>query len=74
MTDDEERELHELKVAQMRADIANKEADTAYKQGLLRYEPWKLVLGSAAAGAAMLGAGAGIMVGILALVRWHTGQ
>lgn len=69
--DDEERQL---RVTLMRADIANKEADTAYKQGLLRYEPWKLVLGGAAAGAAMLGAGAGLMAGLLALLRWHTGQ
>ncbi len=25
----------------MRADLENKQADTAYKLGLLRYEPWK---------------------------------
>jgi hypothetical protein len=44
--------------------------DTAYKQGLLRYEPWKLVLGGAAAGAAILGAGAGLMAGFLALAHY----
>jgi hypothetical protein len=41
---------------------------------LLRLAPWKLVIGSAAAGAAILGAGAGLMAGFLALTRWHLGQ
>jgi hypothetical protein len=42
----------------MHFDIAAKDADTAYKKGLLRYEPWKLVLGG------LLGAGAGLMAGV----------
>jgi hypothetical protein len=37
----------------MRADIANKKADTEYKRGLLRYEPWKVALTGLGAGAAL---------------------
>ncbi len=40
----------------MRADISNKQADTAYKLGLLRYEPWKVVAVAFGAGAAVMGA------------------
>lgn len=40
----------------MKADIANKQADTEYKKGLLRFEPWKIVLGGFAAGATVVGA------------------
>jgi len=48
---------HEL----VRPDISNKQADTAYKLGLLRYEPWKVV-------AVAFGAGAGVMGASVALV------
>ncbi len=41
---------------QLRSDIGNKNADTAYKQGLLRYEPWKVLAGGLAAGAALMAA------------------
>jgi hypothetical protein len=58
----------------MHFDIAAKDADTAYKKGLLRYEPWKLVLGGVAAAGALLGAGAGLMAGGIALLKWHYGQ
>ena len=58
ISDDEEREL---KVSIMRADLANKNADTEYKRGLLRYEPWKVVLGGMTAGAALFAAGAAFM-------------
>ncbi|MGD0107069.1 MAG: hypothetical protein ABSC06_23980 [Rhodopila sp.] len=40
----------------MKADIANKQADTEYKEGLLRYEPWKVVGVAFGAGAAVMGA------------------
>ena len=40
----------------MRADIANKNADTNYKQGLLRFEPWKIALTGMAAGGALVAA------------------
>jgi len=45
-----------MKAIQMRADIRNKNADTAYKLGLLRFEPWKLVVVSIGAGVALLAA------------------
>ena len=51
--DDEERAL---RMELMKADIANKQADTAYKEGLLRYEPWKVVGVAFGAGAAVMGA------------------
>lgn len=53
-------ELRDLKGMLMRADIANKEADTAYKAGLLRYEPWKVAFTAFAAGAALVGAMVGL--------------
>ena len=54
---DEERQL---RMELMRADIANKQADTRYKMDLSRWEPWKvLALG--------LGAGAGIMAAAVTL-------
>ncbi len=49
-----------LKVAQMRADIENKQADTIYKQGLVKYEPWKVVVSALAASAAIFGVLGGI--------------
>ena len=44
----------------MRADIDNKGADTAYKQGLLAYEPWKVAFAAFATGAALVGAIVGL--------------
>ncbi len=55
--DDEQR----LKVMQMHADIDNKMADTAYKQGLLKYEPWKIVISAFAASAAVFGVIGGVL-------------
>jgi hypothetical protein len=52
VTDDEERQL---KGKLLMADIANKDADTAYKTGLLRFEPWKIGFTGLAAGAALAG-------------------
>lgn len=49
---DEERIL---KMALIRADTANKNADSDYKKGLLRYEPWKVAFTGLAAGAALAG-------------------
>lgn len=48
------------RIDQIMADIANKSMDTAYKQGLLKYEPWKLVFTAFAAGAALVGAIVGL--------------
>lgn len=53
ITDDE---LRDLKGRLMQADIDNKRADTAYKEGLLRYEPWKVVAVAFGGGAAVMGA------------------
>ena len=51
----------ELKVAQMRADIENKQADTDYKKGLIKYEPWKVVVSAFAASAAVFGVIGGVL-------------
>ena len=53
-------------MALMRADIANKEADTAYKTGLLRYEPWKVVTTAFGAGFALCGGLVALLTFILA--------
>jgi hypothetical protein len=45
----------------MHADIDNKMADTAYKQGLLKYEPWKLVVSALTASAAVFGVIGGVL-------------
>ena len=61
--DDEEKDL---KLALMRADIANKRADSGYKGGLLRYEPWKVmatVMGATAAVAAAVFGALGYILG-----------
>jgi hypothetical protein len=50
VTDDGEREL---RMAQMRADIANKDADILLKTEQARWEPWKAL--SAAFGAGLAG-------------------
>jgi len=57
-TEDEERTL---RIELLKADIANKQADTEYKRGLLRYEPWKVVAISFGAGAAVMGAAVGLL-------------
>ncbi len=54
-------------MALLRADIANKAADTAYKEGLLKYEPWKLTALAFGAGATVMGA----IIGLLTLVLRH---
>jgi RsiW-degrading membrane proteinase PrsW (M82 family) len=66
---DEEREL---RVALMRADIDQKTADIEskkyeqfYKQGLLKYEPWKLAVSAFAAGGIFMGASVAAMTFIL---------
>jgi negative regulator of sigma E activity len=48
-------EERELKLDQMRADIQNKRMDTEYKRGLLRWEPWKVMVAALAATAALFG-------------------
>lgn len=48
----------------MQADIANKRADSEYKQGLLRFEPWKIVVTAFAAGGAVV-AGTAAAMGLL---------
>lgn len=45
-----------LRIEQMIADIDNKRADTGYKLGLLRFEPWKIVITALAAGGVLGGA------------------
>jgi hypothetical protein len=47
----------------MKADIANKTADTAYKEGLLRWEPWKAL-------SAAFGAGLAVASGLIAAIAW----
>ncbi len=53
----------------MIADIRNKNADTAYKDGLARWEPWKVLATGFAAGAATLTAAIGLLALILHLVK-----
>jgi hypothetical protein len=57
---DEEREL---RMAQMRADIANKRADTLLKTEQVRWEPWKAL-------SAAFGAGVAVASGLIALSAW----
>jgi hypothetical protein len=57
MSDAEEREL---RMAMMRADIANKVADTALKDEQRRWEPWKAL-------SAAFGAGIAVASGLLAI-------
>ena len=56
-------------MALMRADLENKQADTAYKLGLLRYEPWKVFATAVAASAALFGAIGGVLGYLLARVH-----
>lgn len=55
MTEDERQELRD---ELMQADIANKHADSEYKRGLLRFEPWKIVITAFAAGGGVAVGGA----------------
>lgn len=41
----------------MLADMENKRMDTRYKQGLHRWEPWKVMISAVAAAGALLGVG-----------------
>ncbi len=56
-------------MAILRADLANKEADTEYKRGLLRYEPWKVFATAITASAAFFGALGGVIGYLLAQTR-----
>jgi hypothetical protein len=60
MTDEDEREL---RMQQMVADIANKNADTALKIEQSRWEPWKALSAAFAAGLA-------VASGLIALAAW----
>jgi hypothetical protein len=62
MTDDERKERLAM------AQISNLDADTDYKRGLLRFEPWKIVIASAAAGGALVAGGAAALGLILHLM------
>ena len=53
MTAEDERDAH----------IENLNADTDYKRGLLRYEPWKLTVTA-------MGAGAALVLAIIALLSY----
>jgi len=44
-----------LRVMQMHAGIDNKMADMAYQQGLLKFEPWKVMATAVTATAAVAG-------------------
>jgi hypothetical protein len=46
-----------------RAHIENMNMDTEYKRGLLKYEPWKVVVTA-------LGAGAALTIAIIALLTF----
>ena len=54
-------------MAQIRVDIDQKLADIALKQQQLRWEPLKIVIAAAAAGAALMGSA----IGLLALLFRH---
>jgi hypothetical protein len=54
-------------MALMQADAENKRMDTRYKEGLHRYEPWKLMAAAFGAGAAVIIAATGAAALIL---RW----
>jgi len=64
-------EEHQLRIDLMRADISNKQADTAYKLGLLRYEPWKVVAVAFGAGAAIMGASVALVTAVLRAASGH---
>lgn len=53
------------------ADIANKNADTGYKNMMVRMEPWKAMAIAFGAGAAVMGAAVGLMAAIFRAVGAH---
>ncbi len=55
----------QLRTELLRADIENKPADTAYKNELSRWEPWKVVFLAFRAGAGTVAAIVGLMTAIL---------
>lgn len=65
-------EERQLRIELMVADIRNKNADTAYKDGLARWEPWKVLATGFAAGAATLTAAAGLLAIVLHLLGMHS--
>ena len=52
-----------IRIDLMIADTENKRADTEYKRGLLRFEPWKLAFTA-------FGAGAAFVVALVALLNF----
>jgi hypothetical protein len=60
-TDEDERRV---RIELMQADIDNKRADTAYKRGLLHYEPWKVAF-------AAFGDGAAVTAALVALLSFQ---
>jgi hypothetical protein len=60
LTDDERLDLQE---SLMRADLANKQADTALKTEQMRWEPWKAL-------SAAFGAGVAVASGLIAATAW----
>ena len=58
-------EEREWKMAQIRADIANKEADTDFKRSAARSEPYKMMAAMVGATAAIFGTLFGILGYIL---------
>ncbi len=58
-------------MALLRADIANKQADTAYKNVLVRMEPWKAMALAFGAGAAVMGTAVGLMAAIFRALGAH---
>lgn len=67
MEPDLESEEHRLRIELMQADIENKRADSDYKRGLLRFEPWKIAFTAFGAGAAFVAA----LVALLSLLLGH---
>jgi hypothetical protein len=57
----------DLKMAQLRADVVNKDADTEYKRVLTKSEPFK-------AFAAILGATAAIVAGVFGALGYILGR
>lgn len=66
-----EEERRELKDKLLMADIANKNADTGYKNMMVRMEPWKAMAIAFGAGAAVMGAAVGLMAAIFRAVGAH---
>ena len=60
---DSAAEEQELRMALLKADIANKEADTELKREQLRWEPWKAL-------SAAFGAGVAVASALIAAGAW----